>query len=196
MTPGCISENVDSWIAEDTIPASAALKVLRTSDPDFSLTEDEIQDRNEFIRCYLLSSFGPIMRIATQEPEDDFFVPDCDVTDPAYSAFNTHDFQRSQRPFDKYAYAMKMILEEVKDLAILHSSVSNSEGRLRTYQRYQDLVEREFRDRLLELVQRYPRCRTESGRFSAKQQIGELNRRIMDCKRVWELYAPPEVWDA
>lgn len=161
MTAGCIIETVDAWIAEKDLPVRPGMKVVKTTDPDYGLTEDEIQDRYEFIRCYLLSGLGSLIMVPKPEPEEDFFMHDCDVTDAAYSAFNTHDFQRSQRPFDKYAYAMRMILKRVKDLAILHSSLSPSDARERVYQRFETLFDHEFRERLIDLVSRHKHCKSE-----------------------------------
>ena len=52
-----ISHTVDGWIAEEELPVRANLTVIRTNDPNYGFTEDEVQDRNEFIRCYLLRDF-------------------------------------------------------------------------------------------------------------------------------------------
>jgi hypothetical protein len=190
-----ISTTVDSWIAEEELPVRANLKVIKISDPDYGLSADEIADRNEFIRCYLLGEFQSLTMIPRQDAEDDFFIPDCTVDEAEYSAFNTVDFQRTQRPINKYWYAMKKIMERVKDLAIMHSSISSAEGRMETYRRYEALVDREFRDRLLGYTRRYPREADDDKRVWLKARIAELNRRILDCKRIWGRYAPPENWD-
>ena len=190
-----ISCTVDIWIPEEELPPRAGLKVIRRNDPDYDLTEDEIRDRNEFIRCYLLSHFKLLTMIPRQDTEHDFFIVDCDVNDPEYSAFNTVDYQRQMRPFNKYFYAIKKMLERVKDLAILHSSITDEEGRLEVCQRYQAFVNRKFRIRLLTVIKRYNSTQNEEHRFKMKQQIAELNYRILDCKRIWERYAPPENWD-
>jgi hypothetical protein len=42
---------------------------------------------------------------------------------------NTHDFLRIQIPFDRYDYRVRKILEQVKDLALLHPPT----GRPREY---------------------------------------------------------------
>lgn len=194
-TINCISHPVDSWTREQDLPPSAALKIIRLNDPNHGLTEDEIQDRNEFIRCYILSNFELLMMIPKQAVENDFFIPDVDVFHEEYSAFNTVDFQRTQMPFDKYGYAMKKIMERVKELAIIHSSVSSQDSRDHTYQRYEALVEIEFRYRMLDLVKEYKNTFRPERRYIIKQKIGELNRRIMECRRMWERYAPPSVWD-
>jgi hypothetical protein len=189
------SETVDSWIAQEELPVSPNIKVVRTNDPDYGLTEDEIQDRNEYIRCYLLQEHELLMMMPKQDTEDDFFIVDCGVDDPEYSAFNTHDFQITQRPFNKYHYAMKKIMERVKELAINHSSITSEERRMDEYRRYENLVWREFRRRLGYLANKYARIDDEEERSSLKSKIAELNRRIMECKRIWERYAPPQNWD-
>ena len=180
---------------DEQLPPSPTLKVVRKRDPDYGLTEDEIQDRYEFIRCYLLSYHELLTMIPKQDTKDDFFIVDCDINDPEYSAFNTVDYQRQMRPFNKYGYAIKKMLERVKDLAIIHSSASDYESRSKEHQRYQTFVNRELRNRLLTLIERYNATQNEEQRFKLKQQIAELNRRILDCKRIWERYAPTENWD-
>jgi len=190
-----ISTKVDSWIVEEELPVRATLKVIKRRDPDYGLAEDEIADRKEFIRCYLLRDFRLLMMIPKQDEAVDFFIPDCDVSESEYSAFNTHDFQRILRPFNKYGYAIKKLMERVKDLAILHSSISSEEGRDDTYRRYEAFVDREFRNRLIGLTERYKMIEDDEKKAWLKQKIAELNRRILDCKRIWERYAPPENWD-
>ena len=49
-----INIHVDRWIEEDDLPVRASLKVIHRNDPDYEMTEDEIEDRKEFIRCYIL----------------------------------------------------------------------------------------------------------------------------------------------
>ena len=190
-----ISCQVDSRIVEQDLPEGAALKVVRGTDPNFGLTQDEIQDRYEFIRCYMLQEFESLMMIPKQTTDNDFFVVDCNVDDEEYSAFNTHDFQRQQRPFNKYHYAMKQIMERMKDLAIMHSCISSPEGRQDTYRQYEALVDREFREQLVALARQYRWWQDEKRRQWLKQKIAKLNRRILECKIIWERYAPPENWD-
>jgi len=142
-----ISCTVDGWIAEEQIPAPTHLKVIRKRDPDYGLTEDEIQDRNEFIRCYLLKDFEPLMMIHNQISGTDFFIQDCDVFEPEYTAFNTHDFQNQMRPFNKYGYAMKKIMENVKNMAIMYSCCTYSEQRQNVYRKYEAFINGRFRNR-------------------------------------------------
>ena len=187
--------HIDSWIPEEEMPARAGLKVIRKNHPDFGLTQDEIQDRNEFIRCYLMNEFESLLMIPEQEGEEDFFMHEGYVADDDYSAFNSVDFQRRLQPFNSYAYAIKTIMEHVKDLAIMHSSCTHSQNRQSVYRKYEAFVDSKFRDRLLNLVQQYKRARFEDRRYFLRREIAKLNQKILECKRIWERYAPPESWD-
>ncbi|MBL7205353.1 MAG: hypothetical protein ISS63_13665 [Desulfobacteraceae bacterium] len=130
--------------------------------------------------------------IPRQDPENDFFIENYQE-----SAFNTIDFHRlhPQSQFNKYAYRIKKIMEQIMDLAIMHSSISSPQGRLNTQKRYEDLVDSEFRARLMTLAERYRKAWTEQRRFELKRKIAAINRTILDCKKTWERYAPPENWD-
>jgi hypothetical protein len=186
--------HIDRWIPKEELPVRAGLKVIRKNNPNYGLTEDEIQDRNEFIRCYLMKEFELLLMIPKQELEDDYFFYLLNDEDE-YSAFNTVDFQRRIKPFNKFAYAIKKIMEHVKDLAILHSSCTHQENRLSVYQKYEAFVDNKFRGRLLNLIEQYKRARYEERRRFLKQKIGKLNKKILECKEIWERYAPPESWD-
>jgi len=185
-----ISQNVDSWISEEEMPVSSTLKIIRKSDPWYGMREDEIEDRREFIRCHLLKKFEILLRIPIQPLENDFWSPN--HQDFLESAFNTWDFQKTRTPFNKYAYRIRKIMEQVKDLAIYHSSTSQAEGRTKIQRRYENLVENEFRDRLIRLVEKHQRSCTEEQRFEIRKKITELNRRILECEKLWEEYAK---WD-
>ena len=190
-----IGVEVDSWIAEEDVPVHTRLKVIKKNDPDYGLTEDEIRDRNEFIRCYLRQDFKMLTMIPKQDKESGFFIGDYGVDDEEYSAFNTMDFHRQMRPFNKYWYAMKMIMERVRNLAIDHSSISDEAGRLEIQKRYEALVYREFGEDVLLLAERYKSAKDEEKRRWLKQRIGKLNYRILECRKIWGQFAPPENWE-
>jgi hypothetical protein len=183
-----ISEMVDSWIDEEEFPVSPVLKVIRKTDPNYGLSDDEIMDRNEFIRCYLWRDFEALLLIPVKTPKNDFFIEDFEE-----SAFNTVDFYRLHppRPFDKYHYRIKKVM----DLAIMHSCLTSSEGRLNTLRRYENLVENEFRAQSAALAYMYKRAFDNDRKFELKRKIAKLNRRILECKMIWERYAPSENWD-
>jgi len=183
-------EIYESSMTEMDLPVRAGIRVIRQNDPDYGLSDDEIADRNEFIRCYLARELELLMMIPTDTEENDFFISDFHVADEAFSAFNTVDFQRTQKPFDKYAYAMKKIMGRVKDLAILHSVINDEEGRENILERFNALVELEFRERLFRYVEQYKASQSDERKSSLKQKIGEMNRRILECKKIWEQFAP------
>ena len=174
---------IGNWIPQEEIPVSAGLKVIRINAPDYGLTDDEIQDRNEFIRCYLLKEFELQMMIPAPDTEDDFFIGDYKVDDEGYSAFHTMDYQRTRRPFDNFEYAMKHIMDRVNDLAILHSCCSCDEDRNEVYQRYESYIDSKLREVLGALVKKYPFA-NESTRWTIKKKIGELNRRILEGRKI------------
>ena len=80
-------------------------------------------------------------------------------------------------------------MEQVKELAILHSCISQPEGRANTQRRYENLVENEFRGRLMYCVVQYKRVADEERRSQVRRRIAELNRRILQCQKVCEEYA-------
>ena len=53
---------IDNWIEYEELPVKSALKVIRTNDPNWGLSDDEIQERNEFISWYLQKDFA-ILRL-------------------------------------------------------------------------------------------------------------------------------------
>jgi hypothetical protein len=131
--------------------------------------------------------------VPRQAIEAGFFIPDIDVTAPEYSAFNTHDFLDGLQPFNRYCYAMKKIMERIRDLAILHSCLSSPEGRLNTYRRFEAFLEAKFRSRLAHLIERFRMTDDTDRKLELKLKIAELTRRILEAKRIWERYAP---WDS
>ena len=62
---------MDNWIDENELPVRSDLKVVNINDPDYGMTQDEIDDRNEFIRCYILSCFEALLTIPQQKYEYD-----------------------------------------------------------------------------------------------------------------------------
>ena len=84
----------DGWIDEDDLPVRADLKIMQANDPDCDFTEEDIMDRNEFVRCYLLKDFEALLMLPNQSPKADFF-----ITDFEESAFNTEDFYRLYAAF-------------------------------------------------------------------------------------------------
>jgi hypothetical protein len=178
---------MNNWIDENELPVRADLKVVKINDPDYRKTQDEIDDRNEFIRCYILSGFEALMTIPLQKFEDEFFIENW-----AESAFNTEDYYRMcpKMGFNRYGFRIKKILQEVEHLAILYSCISDNQGRQRTFNRYKTLVDNEFRNKALFLIGKYRITNDSEERLELREKIGELNKRILQCKKIWEQYAP------
>lgn len=184
-----INLQIDRWVDEEDLPVRAGLKVIRKNDPDFGLTEDEIKDRNEFIRVSMLNDLGPIRMIPVENDEEEFIIHDYHE-----SAFNTYDFHRLHKPtlFNAYHYRLKKIFEKVKDLAIMHSCISHQEGKENTLQRYKSLVNNEFKDEvavLLETLQKYPQW---VDRKEVVSRLARLNFNIRKCEEIWNAYAYSE----
>ena len=184
---------VDSWIADEELPLAAQLKVIRQNDPDYGLTEDALDERIEFIQWYLLQDSAPLLSVLGQTADACFFIPEADVMSPEYSAFNTHDFLDSLQPFNKYGYAMKKNMERIRDLGILHSSLSCAEGRGNTQRKFEAFLEAKFRSRLAHLIERCQSTANSDRKLDLKQKIAELTRRILEAKRIGERYA---LWDS
>jgi hypothetical protein len=180
-------------IPEEELPVRSNMRVVSRNHPNHGMSTDEVADRNEFIRCYLMREFEALLMIDMDEYNDSFFIPDYTVADDGYSAFNTVDFQRTMEPFDAYGYAMEKIMERVKDLAILYSALTSDDGRQNILRRFNSLVEFEFRERLLGCVDRFHTARTDDQKENLKKKIGELNRRIIECRKIWERFAPRDV---
>jgi len=135
------------------------------------------------------------MMIPQPNYQEDFFIPDVDVTREAYSAFNSHDFQPQRRRFNKYRYAIRKIMERVQDLAMMHSSISDPVNRAEVKQRYETFLDVQFRDPLAVLIVEYQNEQSSIQRYRLKRKMIELNRRILEARKIWTRFAPPEAWE-
>ena len=181
-------QTLDNWMDAENRPR--VVRIIRKNSPWYGMSEEEIEDRREYIRYYLYRELEPLLLIPLQPQQNDFWF--ASFQEFLDSPFNTHDFQKTQKPFDRYAYRIKKILEEVSDLALLHSCISSEQGRANTWRRFQNLVDDEFRDRLLAIAHKYSDTFDEEKRDALRQKIAEHNKRILECKKMWERYAP---WD-
>ena len=178
---------MNNWIDENELPVRADLQVVKINDPDYTMTQDEIEDRNEYIRCYILSGFEALLTIPVNKYESDFFIENWEE-----SAFNTEDYYRMypNTGFNRYSFRIKKILQEVEHLAILYSCISDNQGRQRTFNRYKRLVDKEFRNKALFLAGKCGIKNDSEETLELKEKISELNKRILQCKKKWEQYAP------
>ena len=62
-----ISCTVDTWIDEESLPVTPTLKVIRKNDPWYGMSEEEVDGRKEFIRCYINKDFEVLLQIPSRE---------------------------------------------------------------------------------------------------------------------------------
>ena len=72
----------------------------------------------------------------------------------------------------------------------MHSCISSLQGRMRLKNRYENLINFEFGNRAARLTKKYGMTTDRDIRFALRGKISELNKRIFECKRIWEQYAP------
>jgi len=185
-----VRSEAGKWIDGEELPVSPTLRVERRCDPWLGYTEEEVEDCKEFIRWYVGQDFALLLVIPVHPRETEIWFEDYEEF--RTSAFNTNDFERIRPPFDKYRYRVKKVLEKVKDLAILYSCLTTVEGREHTMGRYENLVIREFREKLMSLVKEYQGTMDFDEKMLLKTKIAEQSRRIMKCKEVWQKYSTCE----
>ena len=141
-----ISQEVDSWIAEDELPVSAGLKRVRKYDLYTDMDELEIEAYWEFISWYLRQEH--LLLLGMPKPEEgDFWTVELDELGNNASAMNTHDFERLY-PFDKYQWKVKKMCERVRDLALTHSCISDEEGRKKVKNWFLNLVSSDCQEKM------------------------------------------------
>lgn len=179
-----IGEIVDSWIAQEEIPRRANLKVIKSFDPYEGMDLDEIEAYLEFRGWYMAKDHTVLLSIPKPFVEKNFWPEPDDAVSFAYGSV---DFQRLRGDFDKYAYRIQKILERVKDLAQTYSCISHDEGKNNIQARYEALLYREFRDKVIALAQAYQTKRLSIDGYDAlKAKIKKLNCHIAACNKVWE----------
>jgi len=144
-----------------------------------------------------MEGFQTLMMIPKQDLTNDFFVVDVDVCHHEYSSFNTYDFQKTVRPFNKYNYRMKKILERVKDLAIMHSCINQFENQKLVYEKFKNFMAYHFTDEVEELATKLHIYGISLNKKAGiEKRIARLTKEIHKCKIMWEQHAPSDVWDS
>ncbi len=189
-----VSRIVDSWIVEEEYPSSTHLKVERTSaryfNPCQDMEDEEATAYWEFI--YRIVSREHAILFSIPKPEaPDFFAVELDEFGNNVSAFNTHDFERLY-PFNKYQWKLNRIFDKVKDLAITYSCLSNEDGRKNIHQKYINLVQSEFRNEAVIILEHYKKYKALMFKSRVIKKINELNSRIRRCKDIWQKHAYQE----
>jgi len=171
----------------ENTPSPANLKRIKKLDPYSEMDDEKRQACFDFIKWYLSQEHLTLQSIPKPE-EPDFQTVELDEEGNNVSAFNTHDFERLH-PFNKYHYKLKKIYERLRDLAITHSCLSNEDGKNNTYQRFKNIVEIEFRDEAVMLLEHYKKYSAWMDKHRLIKKIEELNSKIRKCKEIWRKYA-------
>lgn len=180
---------VEGWIVDQELPRRPGLKVLRPNHPDHGLSDDEIEERSEFITWHLRQEVALLNVIPTPELDTGFFVAEAEVSDTEYSAFNTHDFQRLRQPFNWPAWVQEKQALKVKDLALLHSCLGTEEGRANTLARFKKLLQDEFQDKLEKLATQLHQASSKQDPNEVRSKIRRIQRQVRELSQVWANHA-------
>ena len=185
-----ISTQVQNWIHEQDLPSKATMKPIKKFDGLYPEDDEERQAYWDFIHWAINKEHAVLLYIPKQQTENDFWQLDLDDSGTDVSAFNTADFERMHpQNFNKYAYKIKKILEKVQDLALLHSCITHQEGKTNIHRRFTNLVQNEFRDKALILLETYKKYPQLINKEKAFERIVDLNSNIRKCKGIWQKYA-------
>ena len=165
-----------------------AVQPVRMNDPWNSYTEDEKDEAMEFIAWYIRSEHEPILRLSQPAKTDAWF----DWNDPE-SAFNTHDFEAVHGKFeiDKWRYKVSLIMEQIKELAIMHSCLTTEEGRSNTCARARAIVEDEFLIPALDHLKLSHRTDDREMRGYQRRKHREFMSLVEKAAKVWEAHSAP-----
>lgn len=107
------------------------------------------------------------------------------------SVFNTADFWRmfEHYEFDKYKYFTDKVAERAEDLAIMHSCISDPEGRENVRKRFEALVNSKFGNSASWLITRIKDCNDLGEMAELVDKLHEKNRQIRRLQAVWNKYA-------
>ena len=188
MNGKLISQEVDSWIAQEEIPKSPFLKPIRQFDGLYPEDEEERQAYFDFIAWAMNIGHEVLNSIPLDKScYNQFFIQldgdGCDI-----SPFNTVDYLRDHS-FNKYHYRLKKVFEKAKDLADTYSCLSNKEGKINIRKRFINLVSTEFQDKVINLRQSYLNNRSRYKKETVLERIEEFNKNIRICNKIWKKYA-------
>jgi len=190
MEQTLIEWEVENEFREDDLPVSPFLQPINRRDELYDeigiRTDEEKEAYWEYISQCMNMEHKVIMDIPV--PKDTEFWPPVETDESLSFAFSSMDFQR-EHPFDRYHWKRKKVFDEVKDLGITYSSLSNEDGRDNTHRKYEDLVGKEFKNQakfLLETYKKYPQWLNKDKTFN---RIAGLNSEIRKCNEIWDKYS-------
>lgn len=188
MNGKLISQEVDSWIAQEEIPKHPFLKPIRQFDGLYPEDEEERQAYFDFIAWAMNIEHEVIMSIPLEKNQHNRFFIQLDGDGCDISPYNTIDYLRDH-PFDKYHYRLKKVFERVKDLAETYSCLSNKDGKINIRKRFINLVSTEFQDKAINLRQSYLNNKSRHKKETVLERIEEFNKNIRICNGIWKKYA-------
>ena len=179
-------KTVENWIDEEDLASRATLKPIHRFDGLYPEDAEESEAYWDFISWYLSRDFVELLRIPKAVTEDDFWTLEDDnsISFP----YSSVDYQRLH-PFDSYAYRLKKIYGRARDLAILHSAISQEAGRENIQKRFAGLVDEEFRSKVMTLLENYRKHPHLVDKAKLRRRAAELNGEIQRCKEIWKRYA-------
>jgi hypothetical protein len=186
-----IGHVVDSWILEEDLPGRPGLRAFRQFDGLYPEDEEERRAYWDFMGWFMRREWALLDCVPLQR-KDGWFPPiQIEEVGPDMvsdvSHFNTMDFERASGfRFDVFHWRHRAVLEKVKDLAITYSVISDSLCKQRTFKRFKNLVEREYRDEAVMVAEHLRRHGVWLDKARSLERIERLNRKIRDCKRVWK----------
>ena len=107
------------------------------------------------------------------------------------SAYNTWDFLRGQEDweFDKYRYFTDKVAEKAEDLAIMHSCISDAEGRNSVRKRFESLVNSKFGNYAARLTSMIKESNNMDIMAELVEKLHKQNKQIRRLQAIWNKYA-------
>ena len=181
-----ISAEVDSWIID---APTSTLKAVRTSaryfDPCEGEDDDEREAYHEYRWWFLTKDHQAIMDIPVQD--DNVWLPY--EPDQAISfPFTSVNFEK-QPKIKPGKYKMKMLTNEIKDIAQTHSCVTNEESRQHLKRRFDEIVKIEFTDKIAVITDNLAKHPMFVDKIESAKRISELRTHAFILNKVWMQYA-------
>jgi hypothetical protein len=177
---------VESWIDKEDLPSCAKLKPLRKYHDLYPDDTEEAEAYWDFIGWYLSQDF--LLLVSIPKPRNESTFSTFEADDSISFPFSSADYQRTYQ-FNRYAYKLKKIYEEVEDLALLHSSISQEAGKEKMQKRFRTLVDEEFRSKVIRCIENSKKYPHLVDKAKLRASVAESNRQILKCQDIWKQYA-------
>lgn len=178
----------DLGICFDDLPVNPTLKIIRVDrDITEEMNDEEIIDWAECQRRVIANDYKELDIIphVVSEIVDLRQIEDgVDV-----SAFNTADWLRGKREFNKVAYAKQQIVERIKDLAILYSCISSEQGRNNTKRKALSLLENKHKAIALAYLKQMQNTSDFEKKQELRRKILQINAEIRHLLSIWKKFS-------